>query len=163
MSAYNLLIPFISGCCCQCVFACVCVRVGLSKTDGGWWLCLCVGNESISFALVSLRPTGGGRVPRGFCVASLFLSSLFLSQFFTYARGILSLSFSVSVTLLYQSLLPIFALNPLSQSVHLCLISILSISISLSFTQSPFYSPTLFLCTYSGSILIFSCFSYRLH
>ena len=95
MSAYNLLIPFISGCCCWCtrvgVYACarVCMRACLSKTDGGGWLCLCVGNESISFTLVS-SPDRGGRAP--LC----FLPLYFYPCFLTYARSILSLSFSVS-------------------------------------------------------------------
>lgn len=48
----------------------------MSKTDGGTWLCLCVGNESISFTRVPL-PSRGGRVGAVSCVACLFASSLF--------------------------------------------------------------------------------------
>lgn len=87
MSAYNLLIPFISVCCCccccwcmcvcVCAHACLCMRVCLSKTDGDGWLCLCVGNESISFTPVS-SPDRGGRAPRTL-VASLSPSSFALS------------------------------------------------------------------------------------
>lgn len=67
MSAYNLLIPFISGCCCVCV----CVRACLSKTDGGGWLCLRVGNESISFTPVS--SPDGGREGASCCLSVSFL------------------------------------------------------------------------------------------
>lgn len=80
---YNLLIPFISGCCCwcacvDCVRTCAYVRMRacLSKTDGGGCLCLCVGNESISFTLVS--PDKGGRAPCS-CICCLSVSFLFLS------------------------------------------------------------------------------------
>lgn len=55
-------------------------RTCLSKTDGDAWLCLCVGNESISFTLVSL-PSRGGRVGAASCIGCLFASSFILSQF----------------------------------------------------------------------------------
>lgn len=63
---------------CSCVRTCAYVRMRacLSKTDGGGCLCLCVGNESISFTLVS--PDKGGRVPCS-CICCLSVSFLFLS------------------------------------------------------------------------------------
>lgn len=48
----------------------------MSKTDGGAWPCLCVGNESISFTVVSL-PSRGGRAGAASCIGCLFASSLF--------------------------------------------------------------------------------------
>lgn len=51
----------------------------MSKTDGGAWLCLCVGNESISFTPVPLPSRGGrgGGVGAASCIGGLFASSLF--------------------------------------------------------------------------------------
>lgn len=87
MSASNLLIPFISVCSSRrSVCLCVCARgraskrTCLSKTDGDVWLCLCVGNESISFTLVSL-PSRGGRVGAASCIGSLFAFSFILFVF----------------------------------------------------------------------------------
>lgn len=69
----------------SCLFAVrVCkrarARACLSKTDGNAWLCLCVGNESISFTLVSL-PSRGGRVGAASCIGCLFASSFILCLF----------------------------------------------------------------------------------
>lgn len=143
---YNLLIPFISGCCCWCACPCasVCTRVCLSKTDGVGCLCLCVGNESISFTLVS-SPNEYGR-ERAPCSCICHLSGSFLFLFFPFLSlfshiCILSLSLLVtSVTSLH--------FNPLSLLVFVCAFPlnfylwlfsiILSFLISLSFTQNQF-------------------------
>ena len=128
MSAYNLLIPFISGCCfwCMCVGlctrACVCIRGCLSKTDGGRWLCLCVGNESISFTLVS-SPKRGGRAPC-LCIVCLSVSFLFLSlSVFSHMVP----QFCHCCSLSHSSL----ALPVSSSASYLCIVSLyLSLSIS---------------------------------
>lgn len=144
MSAYNLLIPFISVCCCCCccwcmcvcvrAHACLCMRVCLSKTDGDGWLCLCVGNESISFTPVS-SPDRGGRAPRTL-VASLSPSSF-----------VLSLSLFV-----FSHVLVAFC--------HYCSLSHLSHTLPVSFFASYLYIVSCYLClpTYSLSISIFGCF-----
>lgn len=66
----------------------------MSKTDGGAWLCLCVGNESISFTPVPL-PSRGGRGGWGGRRLVYRWPVCFLSLL-TYARAILSSLFSVS-------------------------------------------------------------------
>lgn len=64
----------------MCTHARAGTRACLSKTDGDAWLCLCVGNESISFTPVSL-PSRGGREGAASCIGCLFASSFILSLF----------------------------------------------------------------------------------
>lgn len=82
MSAYNLLIPFISGCCCWCLractCACVCTRVCLSKTDGGGWLCW----KWVDLIYTGLFARQGRRgAPHAFCCLSVSFPFLSLSLF----------------------------------------------------------------------------------
>lgn len=157
MSAYNLLIPFISGCCwlvcmCSCVRMCPCVYEGVFVKDRWGWVvvCLCVGNESISFTLVS-SPDRGGRAPHAL-VASPFPSSFFLSVFphmlvaFCRYRSLSHLSHTLPI-LYFATYLCIITLYLKRQSLavhlftlnfYLCPFSIiLSIFISPTFTQNP--------------------------
>ena len=80
-----------------------------------WRLSLCVGNESISFALVSL-PSRGGRVGAASCTGCLFASSFIVSLcLLTYVHAILSLLFSFSFVLYSPS--DCLPLSPASQPI----------------------------------------------
>ena len=129
MSAYNLLIPFISGllllpcvsarvcvCLCVCVCVCVCVWGRVCQRQMGVGGCVYVLEMSRSNLHWSLRPAEWGK-GWGALVCWLPLHfiphSFSLWYFLTYARSILSLSLSlsfVSHSSLYPLLPPIFAL-----------------------------------------------------
>lgn len=168
MSAYNLLIPFISGCWCLCVCvsarARVCVRVCLSKTDGGGWMCLCwkwvdliytglftqqgregascVGCLSVSFLVLSLCFS---HMLVSFCRYSSRSHTLPISSHATY---IYIITFCFSLTIF--GCLPIhsqfLSLAAFYYFVYFYFTSIHSESVLIS------YSLTLPPCTYSGSI-----------
>lgn len=146
---------------------------------GGGWLCLCAGNESISFTLVSLpdkRREGTSCVcclSVSFLLLSLSVSSHMLIAFCRY-RSLYHLSHTLPISsfasylciiTLYLSL-SIFGCLPIhsqflslavfyySVYFHFTIVHSESILISYSLTLSPW--------TYSGSFSISSRFSHRL-
>lgn len=117
MSAYNLLIPFISGCCCWCACVCVCAHVPVCvwgrvcQRQMGVGGCVHVLEMSRSHLHWSLHPSGeGGRLMR--LLPLRFLPLSFSLGFLTYAHSILSLSFSFS------------SVSYLSLCIFLCLLSL---------------------------------------
>lgn len=184
MSAYNLLIPFISACCwlvrvCLCMRACVrvpvCVWGRVCQRQMGVGGCVYVLEMSRSHLHWSLHPTGEEEREGGRLMPGHFLPLLSLAlRFPTYARSVLSLSFSVSSVsyspCIFLCLLSLHY-NPPSQSISGCLhahsqflseaVFYYSVIFYCANTHSKsiliFYSLTLSLCTDSSSVLVSSC------
>lgn len=133
-----------------------CARACLSKTDGGAWLCLCVGNESISFTLVSL-PGRAGRVGAASCNVACSLPLFFshmLVPFCLYC-SLSHLSHSLPATVFASepsSSIPCLYLPVIAWAYLAALnIFIFYCSVYLVSIQSPTVSPFLHLFTIDPS------------
>lgn len=112
MSVYNLLIPFISGCCCRrmCLRACVfCVCEGVFVQDRWGWVAVSMCWKWVDLIYAVLPSNRGGReggVRQGETLGCVFVASRFsplLSLSFFIFSHALTLSLSISVSFVFTS------------------------------------------------------------